>query len=65
MTAARSAPNPVDGVLAEIARHHLQVETLETRYADDLDFHDLAVWNVRSALVAAYEAGRRAQEVER
>mgnify|MGYP000936433385 CR=1 FL=1 len=52
-------PKSVERALTEIAQRHLQIETLEPRHADDLDFHDVAVWNFRAALVAAYEAGRR------
>ncbi|MFH2074931.1 MAG: hypothetical protein ABIJ57_06225 [Pseudomonadota bacterium] len=44
---------------AEIARRHLQIECLDTRNSDGLDFHDVAVWSVRDALVAAFEAGAR------
>lgn len=44
--------------LAEIARTTLGLETLETRRSDGLDFHDLAVWQIKQALQAAYEAGR-------
>lgn len=44
----------------KIAQRHLGVETLETRRMDDLDFHDLSVWQLKAALEAAYEAGRRA-----
>jgi hypothetical protein len=33
---------------------------LETRHSDRLDFHDVSVWAVKSALLAAYEAGRQA-----
>ena len=43
--------------LAEIARTHLGVETLETRNRDALDFHDLSVAALRDALLAAYQAG--------
>jgi hypothetical protein len=43
--------------LAEIARQHLRIETLETRKRDYLDFHDLSVWAVRTAFFAAYELG--------
>jgi len=43
--------------IAEIARRILRIETIETRNSDALDFHDLAVWNIREALEAAYEAG--------
>jgi hypothetical protein len=51
-----------DAVLLEIAERHLFLETLETRNSDSLDFHDVAVWAIRSALAAAFEAGRRAAE---
>ena len=49
-----------DALLTEIAERHFFLETLETRNSDRLDFHDVAVWAIRSALEAAYEAGRRA-----
>ena len=32
--------------------------TLETRNSDELDFHDIAVWSLKRALMAAYDAGR-------
>ncbi|MFN3972779.1 MAG: DUF6900 domain-containing protein [Gemmobacter sp.] len=51
-----------DAVLLEIAERHLFLETLETRNSDSLDFHDSAVWAIRSALEAAFEAVRRAAE---
>jgi len=47
-----------DALLLEIAERHLFVETLETRSADSLDFNEHAVWAIRSALEAAFEAGR-------
>lgn len=46
--------------IAEIARTILGIETLETRHADQLDFHDTAVWSIRAALEAAYLAGATA-----
>ncbi len=46
-------------ILAEIARVHLDIDTLERRNRDRLDFHEVAVWTIREALEAAYEAGRR------
>jgi hypothetical protein len=30
-------------LLTEIARKHLNIETLETRNSDSLDFHDCAI----------------------
>jgi hypothetical protein len=46
--------------LAIIARTLLKIETLETRDSDDLDFHEISVWNLKAALEAAFEAGREA-----
>ena len=46
-----------DTLLQHIAKQYLGLETLETRSADHLDFHDLAVWSIREALEAAYQAG--------
>jgi hypothetical protein len=44
--------------LADIARQHLHIETLETRGSDRLDFHEVSVWGVKAALQAAYEYGQ-------
>lgn len=43
--------------LEPIAQKHFETETLETRNSDRLDFHEVAVWSIRDALAAAYEAG--------
>jgi hypothetical protein len=65
MSLVKRTPNPIDDrALAVIAKQHLDLETLETRRSDSLDFHDLAVWRIRAALEAAFEAGR-AQEHSR
>ena len=53
----RTKPAPA-ALMLEIARKHLpNIETLETRNSDGLDFHDVAVWAIRAALEAAYTAG--------
>ena len=52
--------NTRDEQLQKIALNHLFVATLETRNRDSLDFHDLSVWAIKTALQAAYEAGRNA-----
>ena len=54
---ATKAAQQLDLLLARIAQEHLFIETLETRNHDRLDFHDVGVWCVQSALVAAYQAG--------
>jgi hypothetical protein len=48
-----------DRTLTEIAGRHLNIPTLRTRKSDSLDFHDVSVWAVRSALKAAFDAGTR------
>jgi hypothetical protein len=48
--------------LERIAREILDLETLETRKSDSLDFREQAVWTLRRALEAAYEAGRAARQ---
>lgn len=44
--------------LTDIANQVLGVQTLEARNSDSLDFHDLAIWNIKKALEAAYLAGQ-------
>lgn len=41
----------------QIASKLLNIETLETRYSDQLDFHDCSVWSIKEALEDAYQAG--------
>ena len=47
----------IDTILTLIAQKHLSIDTLETRHADSLDFHDTAVWCLKDALEAAFKAG--------
>jgi hypothetical protein len=47
----------LEQLLTQIAQNKLGIETLETRRSDSLDFHDVAVWCVRDALEAAFNAG--------
>ena len=57
---AHTKPAP-EALLLAIARTHFpNIETLETRNSDCLDFHDVAVWAIRNALEAAYAAGQAA-----
>ena len=44
-------------LLEQIALKHFFIETVETQHSDRLDFHDVSVWAVKSALEAAYAAG--------
>lgn len=54
---ANKTAQQLDKLLAQIALDHLFIETLATRNSDSLDFHDVSVWGVKSALMAAYQAG--------
>lgn len=53
----KATQQQIDHLLTEIAKKHLNIETLETRNSDSLDFHDIAVWCLKNSLQAAYEAG--------
>lgn len=61
-TFPRKEPMSKDALFTLIAQQHLNVETLVTRKSDSLDFHNVAVWSVKDALEAAYEAGRKARK---
>jgi hypothetical protein len=45
----------------DIATKILNVETLELRNRDSLDFYDISVSTLKKALEAAYEAGKNAK----
>ena len=47
----------IEQLLTQIAQTKLGIESLETRQSDSLDFHDVAVWCLRDALEAAFNAG--------
>ncbi|MFW8566169.1 DUF6900 domain-containing protein [Orrella sp. 11846] len=50
----------LEQIFEAIAQEHLCIYSLEPRNSDRLDFHDVSVWGVKAALLAAYEAGRSA-----
>lgn len=49
----------LEQLLERIALDHLFVDTLQTRQSDRLDFHEVSVWGIKSALHAAFEAGQQ------
>jgi hypothetical protein len=52
------AKEPSEKTLLEWARKAVPgLETLDARKSDRLDFHETAVWSLKDALLAAYEAG--------
>jgi hypothetical protein len=57
--------NPNDereAMISAIAQVHLGLGTLQSRYSDSLDFHRHSCWEIHSALLAAYEAGKLSVE---
>jgi len=54
------SPDEIELLLESIALDHLFIETLVTQHSDRLDFHDVSVWGVKSALQAAFDAGLHA-----
>lgn len=48
--------------LEQIAKDELFIETLETQFSDDLDFHDVSVWGIKEALAKAYLLGKKHAE---
>jgi hypothetical protein len=54
---AGASPHAPAAAIDRIAKEVLDLETLQTRRSDQLDFHELAVWQVRQALEVAFQAG--------
>ncbi len=55
----------LDALILGIAKRYIaaieDAGTLEARYSDSLDFHEVSVWSLKKALIAAYEAGLEAR----
>jgi hypothetical protein len=47
----------IESKLLKIAQDTLGIKSLKTRSSDGLDFHDIAVWRIKDALAAAFQAG--------
>ena len=60
MTINNNSNSARDQQLQQIALDHLFIATIETRSSDSLNFHDVSVWAIKTALQAAFEAGRNA-----
>lgn len=62
--AARPEDAQRDQALASIAKITLELDTLDTRNSDGLDFKEQAVWQIKWALEQAYLAGQKAADAE-
>jgi hypothetical protein len=49
-------------ILTSIARNELGMETLEPQNSDTQDFHEVGIWEMKTALKAAYQAGLAANK---
>lgn len=49
--------SPASAAAEQIAREMLSIEMLEARNSDGEDFHDIAVWTLKAALIAAFNMG--------
>lgn len=47
----------IEKILTEVAKNCLSIDSLKTRKNDKLDFHDLAIWQIRAALENAFYEG--------
>ena len=47
-----------DRILSRIAKDVLRIPTLKTRKTSNLDFHEVAVWELRRALELAFAVGQ-------
>jgi len=45
--------------IEEIVKKILNIETLETRNSDSLDFHEVSVWSLKETLEEVYKQGQR------
>ena len=59
-TTSRVIPSERDAIITTIALTHLDLETLESRNMDSLDFKEQSCLAIRAALLAAFEAGKQA-----
>ena len=46
-----------DRLIEQIAKKHINLETLKTRNSDSLDFHNVSVSSIKKALEEAFIAG--------
>jgi hypothetical protein len=58
-SAKPATAHDLDAIIMSIAKHHLGLETLESRHQDRLDFQEHSCTAIRDALRAAFTAGRQ------
>ena len=58
----KTATTKMEKAITKIAVDRLEIETLERRGSDSLDFHDVSVWALKEMLEKAYKAGMEAAQ---
>lgn len=54
--------NQMENEIEKIAQKVLNIKTLKTQNSDELDFHDISVWELKKALEEAYKMGEKSNE---
>ena len=52
----------MEKIIFQIAQKHFNVDTLQTRNLDRLDFYDVSVASIKAALEDAYQAGKKEKQ---
>lgn len=52
----------MEKIIFAIAQKHFNVDTLQTRNLDRLDFYDVSVASIKAALEDAYQAGKKEKQ---
>ena len=55
----------MEKIIFAIAQKHFNVDTLQTRNLDRLDFYDVSVASIKAALEDAYQAGKKERKTEK
>lgn len=58
----KSAITKMEKTITQIAVDRMEIETLERRWRDSLDFHEVSVWVLKEMLEKAYKAGMEAAQ---
>ena len=55
----------MEKIIFAISQKHFNVDTLQTRNLDRLDFYDVSVASIKAALEDAYQAGKKERKPEK
>ena len=55
----------MEKIIFAIAQKHFNIDTLQTRNLDRLDFYDVSIASIKAALEDAYQAGKKERQTEK